>query len=148
MNNQTKGLIQDQLYVGALLVGTIASGALSYFLSPLLSSEQITFHWQQLIWLILLAPLLEELLFRGGLQRWLYQMGSLKRSLMGFSWANWVTSFLFSVIHLLSQPSWVAVGVLVPSLIFGLFRDRYRSVIPGMGLHIGFNFGYFMGLII
>ena len=92
---------------------------------------------------VLLAPVLEELVFRGGIQGWLHTRLP-QRRLGGISWANVVTSILFSVVHLWRHhPLW-AMSVMIPSLIFGWFRDRYESVIPGMVLHVCYNAGYFV----
>jgi len=97
-----------------------------------------------LLSLILWQPLLEELLFRGviqgqmGMQSW----GRIKH--FGVSRANLLTSILFALAHLIyHSPLW-ALAVVVPSLIFGHFRDRYASIYPSLALHAYYNAGYFL----
>ncbi len=107
--------------------------------------------WQQvvdsaslLLLLCLVYPLLEELVFRGALQGWLGGFAAGRRSIAGVSGANLLTSLLFAAAHLLYHPPFWAAAVLAPSLVFGWFRDRYQSVVPGILLHILYNSGYFL----
>ena len=55
-----------------------------------------------------------------------------------------VQSVVFTSLHLILRPGWFILGVLVPSLIFGYFRDRYRGVVPAILLHIFYNAGFFL----
>ncbi len=93
----------------------------------------------------LIYPLLEEIAFRGLLQGWLARLESVERlSVAAISGANLVTSLLFAAAHLLHHsPLWAAL-VIGPSLVFGWFRDRYHSIVPGLLLHILYNSGYFL----
>lgn len=91
---------------------------------------------------VLVYPVLEEIVFRGALQ------GALRKYLgtkawHGFTWANVITSILFSVAHLPFRPPLTALLVFVPSLVFGYFRDRHRSLKSPIFLHVFFNTGYF-----
>lgn len=100
---------------------------------------------QRFLWLALVYPVLEELAFRGGLQP---ALGDL---LQGVRWPadpltlpNLLTSLLFSALHLLSHsPAW-AVAVIVPSLVFGYFRERHRGVASPIVLHCLYNGGYYV----
>jgi len=94
--------------------------------------------------LILLQPLLEELLFRGLLQGWLLAWPWARRQLGGFTLANLVVTLLFTALHLISHPPLWAAGVLLPSLLYGYFRDRHDSVLPAIALHVFYNAGYFL----
>jgi membrane protease YdiL (CAAX protease family) len=38
------------------------------------------------------------------------------------------------------------VATVVPSLVFGYFRDRYDSVVPGAALHVFYNAGWFLAV--
>lgn len=94
--------------------------------------------------LILLQPLLEELLFRGLLQGWLRAWPWAQRQLGGFTLANLVVTLLFTALHFISHPPLWAAGVLLPSLLYGYFRDRHDSVLPAIALHVFYNAGYFL----
>lgn len=97
--------------------------------------------------LVVWQPVVEELLFRGVLQGLLLRTNAGAARRWGLSVANLVTSSAFVLVHFVNQPAIWAVGVFVPSLIFGLFRDRSGSVWPPMVLHILFNCAFFGPLI-
>lgn len=90
----------------------------------------------------LLYPLVEETLFRGVLQGWLLECG-LQRRWLGISVANWLTSGLFTGLHFAAHPPLAAAAVLLPSLIFGHFRDRHGGLCAPVVLHVYYNVGYF-----
>ena len=89
-------------------------------------------------------PFLEELLFRGVLQGQFSHLKWGRISLGGFSLANGLTSVLFTGAHFLYQPSPWVLGIIVPSLVFGFFRDRYHSIYPSFVLHAYYNGGFFL----
>ena len=93
--------------------------------------------------LVLLYPVAEELVFRGGLQGWLLERPLGQRRLVGLSGANWLTSLVFTGLHFFGHPPLAAASVIVPSLVFGHFRDRHGSVISPIALHVFYNGGYF-----
>jgi membrane protease YdiL (CAAX protease family) len=97
-----------------------------------------------LVSLVLLQPLVEELLFRGLLQGRLAAQPWGRRHLRGFTLANLVASLLFTALHFAGHPPLWAAGVLLPSLLFGYFRDRHDSVLPAIALHVFYNAGYFL----
>ena len=97
-------------------------------------------------WLLfIIAPVLEELVFRGLLQgefgrtKW----GKLQR--FGVSFANVLTSALFVLAHGLRMGlgAWT---VLLPSLILGWLKDRCGSVVPCIVVHALFNAGLVLAL--
>ena len=94
--------------------------------------------------LVLLQPVLEELLFRGLIQGKLLTWNWGKRQFAGFTLANLATSLLFTALHFASHPPLWAAGVLLPSMLFGYFRDRHDSVYPAIALHVFYNAGYFL----
>lgn len=99
--------------------------------------------------LAILFPVVEELAFRGFIQtrlnRVLLQKYPSDQLQSGFiSSANLITSIVFVIFHFLSHSLFWATAVIVPSLIFGYFRDKYNSVWPSIILHIIFNSGYFL----
>ena len=94
--------------------------------------------------LILLQPVLEELLFRGLLQGRLRARAWGRRQLGGFTLANMIVTLLFTALHFINHPPLWAVGVLLPSLLYGYFRDRHDNVVPAIALHVFYNAGYFL----
>ncbi|MDH5179155.1 MAG: JDVT-CTERM system glutamic-type intramembrane protease [Gammaproteobacteria bacterium] len=119
-------------WLGLYLVTDTTSGRLSD--NPLL-----------LLQLILLYPILEEIVFRGLLQGWLWTTPLRTARRFGqISMPNIVTSVIFTGLHFFYHPPLWAAGVFIPSLIYGLFRDRYGHLLPAIWLHIFFNSGYFL----
>lgn len=98
--------------------------------------------------LVLIQPVIEELLFRGAIQGYLLQTSFGGWSLHGVSIANVLTTIIFAAAHLVYQPPIWAAGVLLPSLLFGYFRDRTGSVITPIVLHVSFNGVFFLGRIL
>lgn len=95
-----------------------------------------------LIGAIVLYPVLEEIVFRGGLQSALLSRSAFARKVAGLSRANVVTSLVFAAAHLWSQPLVWAAAVIPPSLVFGHLRDRFDHVLPGMLVHAFYNAGF------
>jgi len=95
------------------------------------------------VMLALVYPVLEELAFRGFLQEALYKTAQGKKTWLGISGANALTSVIFALFHLLRHPPLWAASIIFPSLVFGFFRDRYERVTPAIVLHVFYNAGYF-----
>ena len=90
----------------------------------------------------LLYPIIEEWVFRGFIQDFVHRR--LKAWQLGpLSHANIITSLLFTGLHFINHPPLWAAAVLVPSLLFGFFKDRSGSLQAPMLLHIFYNSGYF-----
>lgn len=89
-----------------------------------------------LLSVIVLAPLLEEYLFRGVLQTTL-------RPYLGGVGAIVITSILFSLMHFSSQQSTTNIPLLSSLFIFSLFvsllYERTRSLMTPIFLHVTFN---------
>jgi len=101
-------------------------------------------HLWEFFLLALFYPLLEETVFRGLIQGWLWT-GRFGRTLaLGLSLPNVLTSVIFCGLHFIYHPPLWALAVFIPSLIFGFFRDRYRHLLPAIWLHMFFNSGYFL----
>jgi membrane protease YdiL (CAAX protease family) len=94
-------------------------------------------------------PILEELLFRGALQGSLWRWGCWSRhEWLRISGANLIASLAFVCVHLLHQaPAW-ALAVLAPSLAFGYFRDRSRSILYPIMMHAIWNGSFFLGRVL
>lgn len=127
---------------------SLAVGAAFFGVLPLLVAVQPV-PWQRMLSVAFLMavvwqPIVEELLFRGCLQGVLVRRVWARRTVMGISAANLMTSMLFSSAHLLTHPLLWALLTLFPSLLFGALRDRSGSVVPPIALHIFYNTGYFL----
>jgi len=95
--------------------------------------------------LILLYPMLEEMAFRGLIQGELMRKTVFRQQYLGITLANILTSGLFVAAHLFTHPALMAALVILPSLIFGYFRDRHDGwLLPAMLLHSYYNLGYFL----
>lgn len=93
--------------------------------------------------LIVWQPMVEELLFRGVVQGQLRNKSWARREVAGMSLANIVTSILFTLAHFIHHvPAWTAL-VMIPSLVFGYFRDRHAQVYPALILHAAYN-GFYL----
>jgi uncharacterized protein len=92
-----------------------------------------------LLLLALWQPLIEELLFRGVLQGALLKRRWARQRICGLTLANLLASLLFVLAHLFHQTPLWAGAVLLPSLIFGHFRDRHHHIYPSMVLHATYN---------
>jgi len=97
---------------------------------------------RQLFSIIFLYPILEEFSFRGMLQGYLLEYRIFNKKILGFSLSNYLTSLLFSCFHLFSKELFFAFLIFFPSLIFGYFRDKYKSVLPSILLHCFYNAGF------
>jgi len=96
-----------------------------------------------LLMTVLVAPVLEEIVFRGGLQTFLKEKPVFSKNLGGgISLANVLTSLVFAGFHVFRQPVAWAASIFLPSLVFGWALDRTRSVIPSMLLHAWYNLGF------
>jgi len=95
--------------------------------------------------LIAVYPVLEEVVFRGLIQGWLLGKTSNAPLCSSISQANMLTSIAFSLLHLFAHAPLMAALVLLPSLVFGYFRDRYHGwLVPSIVLHCFYNAGYFL----
>jgi len=129
---------------GALFAGSLLGGSAIAALLGLACGPTGVSPWTTLVSLVLWQPLLEELLFRGVLQSELLRVTRLARSRFGLTGANLLASAAFVAAHLVNQPPGWALAVLVPSLLFGFFRDRSGSVVPGLLLHAAYNAAFFL----
>ncbi len=99
-----------------------------------------------LLSLCIVQPVLEEAIFRGVVQGELLHRRWGRANAYGISAANALTSLAFTALHFISHPPIWAASVIVPSLLFGYFRERHNSLYPPLALHIYYNTGYFLTL--
>ena len=88
---------------------------------------------------VVLWPVVEELLFRGVIQRELLRVPALSTRCAGISGANILASILFAGLHLVNHPPLWAAAVLVPSLALGYTLERYQRLLIPVLLHGLFN---------
>ena len=134
---------RDWQFLTALALGIVFWVGLRSFV-PI--THEVNLGFSALISLCIVQPILEESIFRG-----VMQVELLKRSWggsknYGISVANALTSLAFTALHFISHPPLWAAGVIVPSLLFGYFRERHNSLYPPLALHIYYNTGYFLTL--
>jgi membrane protease YdiL (CAAX protease family) len=103
---------------------------------------------QAMLLMVLVAPVLEELAFRGALldlaQSLLRRFGVEDAGLV--TRANLITSVLFAACHLPYQSVALSIGVLLPSLLLGRVRELTGSVLPCIMLHAWFN-AWFLAVV-
>jgi hypothetical protein len=137
-------LAHDRQFAAALAAGPAAWLALTAALGVPPNPGWVLADPLRALALVVAWPLLEEAIFRGGLQPALARTCWGAREAWGVTTANVATSAAFAAAHLATQsPEWAAAAF-VPSLVFGHFRERYGSIVPGAALHVFYNAGYFL----
>lgn len=91
---------------------------------------------------VLLAPVAEELFFRGVVQSWLKIRFNGQFAFI--TYANIITSFIFAVIHIPYWGIFHALLVFLPSLIFGFLYDKTGKIHYSVILHIFYNLNIFI----
>ncbi len=129
----------DRFYLIFLFLGLLASSVYHYFFQ---ADTQLELSANFILYALIISPILEELLFRGLLQKFL----SLK--LGHFRWkkltlSNFLTSICFASLHVFLKGDWEGAMTFFPSLIFGFIWDRYKMLLPPILLHAAFNLFYF-----
>ena len=90
--------------------------------------------------MLALASIVEEIVFRGGLQRLLLRWPVGQRTWQSISAANALTSTAFALAHLWMHPPLAALGVLPVSLLLGWAYERSgQRLAPPIVLHLYFN---------
>ena len=137
-------IYKDSQWWLALVLGVLFWIGLAIFAGPRQELAQAQFV-RALLFGAVLYPILEEVLFRGAIQNWFLQKDAgFKAAYKGVTLANVLTSILFVVSHLFYHEFLWALLVFFPSLLFGYFRDRYRSLYPSILLHGYYNLGYLL----
>jgi membrane protease YdiL (CAAX protease family) len=113
----------------------ISSGVLLAALLWLLGRNVLDSVSWPALWLVVGAPVVEEVIFRLGLQQELLQ-----RLQPHSAWlANGLTALVFSVAHELSHSPVMALLTLLPALFIGHVYQRSRRLAPCIALHAFFN---------
>ena len=138
-------LFRDKHFKAAVIAAPLVWLALFFFLHPPAPSlwfAQSFKAFTVFLLPVIVYPVLEEIAFRGLLQETFFAQSWGKKNWLNLSVANLLTSVLFVAAHFFYHAPLWALSVLVPSLVFGFFRDKYFSVIPCILLHIFYNLGY------
>jgi membrane protease YdiL (CAAX protease family) len=84
--------------------------------------------------LVVLAPVLEEVVFRAGLQESLLRRG------LAPVWTNVLCAAAFAVLHGLTRSWLLAAWVIPPALLLGALYARTRTLGAVVALHAAMNF--------
>lgn len=109
-------------------------GALPLLVATLLALAPAAARWALLI---VFAPVVEELVFRAGLQESLLRRMARWRA-GGFA-ANLVTALAFTAAHVALHPGALAALTLLPALLVGRVYEQRRRLAPCVALHAGLN---------
>lgn len=133
--------LKDLQFVAALVIAGPVWGVMWLTVVPTFTLDNRSIAlivFMTVIW----YPVLEEILFRGAIQGGLINKAFGQKKLIGLTGANWITSLLFVAAHFWYQPVSWALMIIIPSLIYGFFRDRYSSIYPSIFLHVFYNGGF------
>jgi hypothetical protein len=104
--------------------------------------------WWPLLTAVIAAPVIEEIIFRAGVQHGLLQWPRMQAmvpagGLLRATSANLLTAALFAMAHVPTQ-GWMGLATFAPAVAVGLVYDRYRSVLPCIALHCAFNLAWLL----
>ena len=118
------------------LIGHPAPPVAHEMLLKVQQSDSQSAIWEMLVCSVIVAPVLEEIIYRGLVQSVLGHLGGFRnRWLIVLSAAA-----LFALIHLGPQVAWQGLPVLfVLGIFLGWLYERTGSLWPGIVLHAGFN---------
>ena len=127
------GLIQSMIWLGDLF--QLETPAAGHTLIPVLQGKSTTWAVVGLLSsVVLVAPLLEEIIFRGLVQTALESLNpGRRRWLIILIAAAW-----FALIHA-GSPWQVMPSLFVLGMMMGWLYERYGSLLPAVLLHAGFN---------
>ena len=112
-----------------LVLGGVCLGVLVW----LLARQPLAMPSWSVLWLLAGAPVVEEVIFRLGLQQ------ELLARLRSPAVANAATALAFALAHGLSQGTGQSLLTLLPALVIGVLYQRSRRVAPCIALHCAFN---------
>lgn len=142
MSTRPPAILRDWQCWVAILGGPLFWLVLFAAGQPLAPLARIAEFWPQFLLVVLVYPVLEEIVFRGGVQGFLAGRLPGNPPRLGITPANLLTSLLFTGLHLIYHPPFWALGVFFPSLVFGYFRERHDRLATPIGLHVFYNAGF------
>ena len=111
----------------------LCSAAFLVALAWLVARQPLAVPSWSAVWLLAGAPVVEEVIFRLGLQQ------ELLTRLKSAPVANALTALVFALAHGLSQGTGQSLLTLLPALALGSVYQRSRRVAPCIALHAAFN---------
>ncbi len=139
---QNLRFLGDPLFWAAVLAGPVAV----HVIMPWIPVPTGRSDPPALLSFILFQPVTEEWVFRGQLQPWLRRRLHEGAGAWLVSPSNLATSLLFAGLHLLSHSLMWSAAVVLPSLVFGWFRERHGHIAAGVVLHAVYNASYLAGM--
>lgn len=133
----------DNYFLVALIAAPVVWALLFSGLQPAIDLTWPSRAPGRFLLLVLAYPVLEEVVFRGAVQGALLARAHARRAVYGLTLANLYTSLIFTALHFFSHPPVWAISVMVPSLVFGYFRDRHGRIATPIALHVFYNAGFF-----
>lgn len=112
---------------------------ISMFQDQRIDPQNILFDTKSLFFLIVFYPVIEELAFRGMIQEYIASKTKQYPAYFYISVANILTSVLFVLMHFVHHAPMWALLVFIPSLVFGYFKEQYKSILPSIFLHMFYN---------
>lgn len=97
-----------------------------------------------LLLVVVVAPVLEEIVFRAGLQEELLRHAH-PRAALGSLSANVLTALAFAAAHMALHPGLLAGLTVLPALLIGAVYQRQRRLAPCIALHALFNAIWLLG---
>lgn len=146
----TRGDGSHRVVIFAGLAGPLGVAALWVFgWSGVIAVPSVPASWHAAFLLLVAAPVLEELAFRGALQDICRSTISALRlqDPAPLTRSNLITSIVFAACHLPHQNAMFAACLLLPSLLLGRVREVTGSILPCMLLHAWFNACFMMVFI-
>lgn len=135
---------RDVRFNVALLLGPLFWTGWFFFSQPVLKLSWVIRHPDKFFILAVMFPVLEEIVFRGWIQSAFSRISKGARLTPALSVSNLLTSLVFSLFHLFFHSVFWSLMVMIPSLIFGYFKERHGYLLPCIILHIFYNAGYFL----
>ena len=138
---------RDREFYLALLAGLPVLSAIYLFI-PVSTGSIHPGQWSVVVALVIWQPFWEELFFRGIIQGQIYKRSWGRRAWLKISNANIVSSLAFAAAHIAYNPNLWSVSVFIPSLVFGYFRERHKTIYSAFALHGTYNLGYMLVVIV
>lgn len=142
MNPTHRTFWRDPVFLAAIMAALIYWGLMSVISTPATDLAWPLREPLRFLYPALLYPVAEEIIFRGWLQEFIqaklhpWRLGPLTH-------ANLITSVVFTALHFFNHPPLWAAAVFLPSLVFGLARERSGGLTAPILLHVFYNSGYF-----
>lgn len=153
-NKVSKKVKRNARLIG-LLIGIITNIAIIFMIDAddYLKGYHII---QKIVLAILLAPIVEEIVFRGYIQTILgFALAKYKNTGKIFWLPIIITSLIFSLLHFTAIKTvniYQTIGIVTLAFAIGLFagyfKEKYNSLIPSINLHIFSNMGAVFALLI